>query len=355
MMTKLYQRYVISLYIKNFLIIFCALEFFYAGVDFVTNYSSLPDSANLQLLYIFFNLMSAVNYTLPLSIVFAMIVAKFSMIRSNELLCMYSVGVTKNALILPIFFTAIFLVFTYIFLNFTQFAYAYEFRSNLLKYSQIARSSSNLFLKYEGKYVYFGELNPLKQEAVNVKIFDLEENELKEIIKAKRGSFKDNIWVLEGVERISKPVAQSGFNNGLKIEQLDTLSTLEQFRPKIIENAYLGAQSLSIPDALDAIKFFGDQGINVNYAKTNLYFLIFFPFFAPFIVVIFYYYLPLSGRFFNLALMNFAFVFVALVAWGVLFTLGKFAANSVVAPELAILLPIVILGIVAFSLYHKNR
>jgi lipopolysaccharide export LptBFGC system permease protein LptF len=53
--------------------------------------------------------------------------------------------------------------------------------------------------------------------------------------------------------------------------------------------------------------------------------------------------------------MNFAFIFVALVGWGVLFTLGKFAANSVVAPEFAILLPIIILGIAALILYHKNR
>jgi lipopolysaccharide export system permease protein len=299
--------------------------------------------------------MSAVNYTLPLSIVFAMIISKFSMIRSNELISMYSSGISKNALILPIFFTALFLVLTYIFLNFTQFAYAYEYRSNLLKYSQIARSSSNLFLKYEGKYVYFGKLNPLKQEAEDIKIFNLEDNELKEIIKAKRGSFKGDIWTLEDVERIQKPSESSDFDAGIKINILKTLSTLERFRPKVIENAYLGAQSLSIPDAIDAIRFFGAQGINVGNAKTNLYFLIFFPFFAPFVVMIFYYYLPLSGRFFNLALMNFIFIFAALVGWGVLFTLGKFAANSVILPEIAIILPIFILGVFALRLYKLNR
>ncbi|MDR1554599.1 MAG: LptF/LptG family permease [Campylobacteraceae bacterium] len=354
-MIKIYQRYVIFLYLKNFFIIFCALEFFYVGVDFITNYKSLPNSANLQLLYISFNFMSAVNYTLPLSIVFAMIVSKFSMIRSNELLCMYSVGITKNALILPIFLTSIFLVFLYIFLNFTSFAYAYEYRSNLLKYSQIKRSSSNLFLKYEGKYVYFGELNPLKQEALDIKIFNVENNELKEIITAQKGIFENNIWVLENVEMIKKPKIESGKDANIEIETFGTFHTLERFRPKIIENAHLGSQSLSIPDAWDAMRFFGAQGINMNSVKTNLYFIIFFPFFAPFIVVIFYYYLPLSGRFFNLALMNFGFIFVALAGWGILFALGRFAANSIILPEIAILAPIILLSIFAFVLYRKNR
>ncbi|MDR2341474.1 MAG: LptF/LptG family permease [Campylobacteraceae bacterium] len=354
-MIKIYQRYIIFLYLKNFFIIFCALEFFYVGVDFITNYNNLPNSANLQLLYIAFNFMSAVNYTLPISVVFAMIVSKFSMIRSNELLCMYSVGISKNALILPIFFGAVFLVFIYIFLNFTSFAYAYEYRSNLLKYSQIIRSSSNLFLKYEGKYVYFGELNPLKQETSDIKIFDIADNELQEIITAKKGVFKNNAWLLEDVEVIKKPKIEAEKNTNIIIEKFDVFQTLERFRPKIIENAHLGSQSLSILDALDAMRFFGDQGINTNSIKTNLYFLMFFPFFAPFIVVIFYYYMPLSGRFFNLALMNFGFVFAALTSWGVLFTLGKFAANSIILPEIAILVPIIFLGIFALILYRKNR
>jgi lipopolysaccharide export system permease protein len=331
------------------------LEFFYVGVDFITNYKNLPASANLQLLYLLFNFMSAVNYTLPLSIIFAMIVSKFHMIRSNELLCMYSVGISRNALILPIFLSAIFLIFLYISLNFTSFSYAYEYRSNLLKYSQIMRLSSNLFLKYNGKYVYFGELNPIKQEASDIKIFDIADNELQEIITAKRGIFENNAWKLENVETIKKPKIKEGENASINVERFDTLQALEQFRPKIIENAHLGSQSLSIPDAWDAMKFFGAQGININTVKTNLYLMIFFPFFAPFIVMIFYYYLPLSGRFFNLALMNFIFVFIALISWGVFFTLGKFAANSIVSPEVAILIPIIFLGVFTFILYKRNR
>jgi lipopolysaccharide export system permease protein len=299
--------------------------------------------------------MSAVNYTLPLSIIFAMIVSKFSMIRSNELISMYAVGITKNALILPIFFAAIILTFAYIALNFTTFSYAYEYKSNILKYNQVVSTSSDLFLKYEGKYVYFGELNPLKQEVTKVKIFDIKDNELREIISAQKGLFLNNAWVLENVEVIKKPIVDNHTNAKIESVKLPSLRVLEKFRPKIIENAHLGQSTLSIPDAVDAIIFFGDQGINIDSIKTNLYLIIFFPFFAPFIVVIFYYYLPLSVRFFNLALMSFIFVFIALAGWGVLFVLGKFASSGVITAEISILLPIVILGLFALILYRKNR
>ncbi|MDR2635484.1 MAG: LptF/LptG family permease [Campylobacteraceae bacterium] len=354
-MVKIYQRYITFLYLKNFFIIFCSLEFFYVGVDFITNLNKLPDSANLQLLYALFNFMSAVNYTLPLSIVFAMIVAKFSMIRSNELVSMYAVGITKNALILPIFVTAMVLTFIYIALNFSSFSYAYEYKSNILKYNQIISTSSDLFLKYEGKYVYFGELNPYKQEVTKVKIFDIKDNELQEVISAQKGVFIDNAWMLENVEIIKKSKIDENLSVKLESVKLPYMTALEKFRPKIIENAHLGQSTLSIPDAVDAIIFFGEQGINVDSIKTNLYLIIFFPFFAPLIVVIFYYYLPLSGRFFNLALMSFIFVFIAIVGWGVLFVLGKFASNGVITAEVSILLPIVILGLLAFVLYRKNR
>ncbi|MDR2099320.1 MAG: LptF/LptG family permease [Campylobacteraceae bacterium] len=354
-MFKIYQRYVVSLYLKNFFIIFCALEFFYAGVDFITNIPKLPESANLQFLYVLFNIMSALNYTLPLSIIFAMIVSKFSMIRSNELLSMYAAGITKNALILPIFCTALVLTFGYIALNFTSFAYAYEYKSNLLKYNQILSTSSDLFLKYEGKYVYFGELNPLKQEVAKVKIFNMKDNELQEIINAQKGVFVDNVWVLEDVEIVRKTKIDENVSAKIQTIKLPNMTALEKFRPKIIENAHLGQSSLSIPDAIDALIFFGTQGINVDSVKTNLYLILFFPFFAPFMVVIFYYYLPLSGRFFNLALMNFVFVFIALAGWGVLFVLGKFASSGVIAAEISIILPILLLAIFAVVLYRKNR
>ena len=74
----LFERYIIKNYLKNFFVIFLGLDFFYIGVDLLSNYNNIPESANLQILYVIFQAMNAVNYVLPLSVVFGMIDSFFS-------------------------------------------------------------------------------------------------------------------------------------------------------------------------------------------------------------------------------------------------------------------------------------
>jgi lipopolysaccharide export system permease protein len=235
----------------------------------------------------------------------------------------------------------------------SQFSYAYEYRSNILDNAALGSTSSELFLKHNDQYVYFEELNPYKQEAFHVKIFDMENNELKTIINAKSAKYIKNEWILEDVQITSKPIITSQ-NSSITIERKDEFATLRGFRPSIIENAQQGRNSLSIPDAIEAIKFFKNQGVNINSFKSNLFLTLFFPLYAPLMVLILYYYLPVSGRFFNLAFMSFVFIFIGLVGWGVLYVIGKFAANSVVSAEIGIVFPIILLSIYAAYLYRKN-
>ena len=352
-MIKLFQKYSINLYLKNFFIIFLALEFFYVGVDLITNFKDLPASANLKILYVMFNFFTAVNYILPISIIFAMIATKFHMIRTNELITLYSIGIGKNALIRPIFTTSLFIIFIYYALNMSQFSYAYEYRSNILDNAGLSSTSSELFLKHDNQYIYFEELNPYKQEALGIKIFDIEQNELKSAISANSAKYVKNEWILQDVQILTKPKIISK-SSAITIQKIDELATLKGFRPSIIENARQGKNSLSIPDAIEAIKFFKDQGVNINSFKSNLYLTLFFPLYAPLMVLILYYYLPISGRFFNLALMSFTFIFIGLVGWGVLYVIGKFAANSVISAEIGIVLPIILLSLFAGYLYRKN-
>ena len=99
---KLYWRYIAFLYFKNVAVIFFGLVIFYTSVDLMVNLNSLPESANLKLIYISLNALTSINYALPLSIIFGMIVTKFSMIRSNELISMYACGVSKTKLLQPL-------------------------------------------------------------------------------------------------------------------------------------------------------------------------------------------------------------------------------------------------------------
>lgn len=351
---KLFEKYIVKNYLKNFFVIFIALDFFYVGVDLLTNYNNIPDSANLQILYALFQGMNAVNYVLPLSIVFGMVVTYFSMIKSNELICMYASSISKRALVRPFFITALGLTIVYIGLNCTEFAYAYEYSSNLKKYNRISTSSEDLFLKHNNQYIYFKKLDPLKQVAYDVTIFEVDSVDLTKIIRASVATFIQNYWNLEKVSIIHKPRIHSLDDDGYRTESVDQLKTMENFKPKIMDNVYQSEYALSISDGIDALRFFNEQGVNTSKIKATLFYQLFFPFFAPFLIVILYYKAPVMGRYFNMALIASSFAFVTLIVWSGLFLLSRLAANGVVFAEIAILLPIVLLLFVALYFYAKH-
>jgi len=352
---KIYQKYILFNYLKNFFIIFLSLEFFYISIDLLSNYKDLPNSANLQLLYIVFKSLDAFNYAIPLSIVFAMIVTKFSMIRSNELVTLYSIGITKSAIVKPLFFCALFISFVYISLNLTSFANSLEYSKNLLEHNTISKNSSELFLKKDDKYIFFKNLNPIKKYATGIKIFTLKDNDLSKIVSAESGYFYKDSWVLQNVQIKTKPKVNSIDSAGIKEVFKEKYITLKDFKPKIIDNVYNGKYGMSIIDAFDALRFFSTQNINLDRIKTLLYSQILFPMFAPLLVVILFYKLPINNRFFNLALLSFIFVFVTLCTWGVLFLLVKLSSTSVIIPEIGVVVPIIFLALMSLRLYYKEN
>ncbi len=351
---KLFEKYIVKNYLKNFFVIFIALDLFYVGVDLLTNYGNIPDSANLQILYALFQGMNAVNYVLPLSIVFGMIVTYFAMLKTNELICMYASSISKRELVRPFFITALGLTMVYIGLNCTEFAYAYEYSSNLKKYNRISTSSEDLFLKHNNQYVYFKKLDPLKKVAYDVTIFEVESVDLTKIIRASMASFIQNHWILENVSIVHKPRVNSLDDVGYRTEHVEKLQTMENFKPKIMDNVYQSEYTLSISDGIDALYFFEAQGVNTNKIKATLFYQLFFPFFAPFLIVLLYYKAPVMGRYFNSAIIASSFAFVTLVVWSGLFLLSRLAANGVVFSEIAILAPVVFLFFIALYFYSKR-
>ena len=351
---RLFERYIVQNYLKNSVIIFLALDFFYVGVDLLTNYTTLPDSANLQILYALFQALNAVNYTLPLSLVFGMIVTLFAMIKSNELICMYASGISKQAMIKPFFMTSLVLSLGYIGLNCTEFAYANEYSSNLKKFSRISTSSEDLFLKNNKQYIYFKKLDPFKQVATDISIFETNGLDLSRIIRASTAYFSIDHWVLEKVTITTKSVVHSLNDTGLKVENVDKLRALENFKPKIMDNVYQSEYTLSIVDGIEALRFFASQNVNTSKIKATLFYQLFFPLFAPLLIVILYANAPLMSRYFNTALMASSFAFVTLVVWSGLFLLSRLSANGVILSEIGILLPIVLLSLVSLNFYYKR-
>ena len=352
---NLYARYVGWLYFKYFMILFIALTLFYVGIDILTNLKDMPASANLKLLYFGLTSLTAVNYVLPLALIFALITSKFSMIRSNELVSFYALGIDKNRLIKPPFYIALAITFIYVGLNFTPFAYAYEYGRNIVKLSNLSRTSSDIFLKFEGKFVYVDSLNPISGEAKDVRIFDINGSDLRSATFGESAKFIDNAWLLKNAKIVNLPQNIKLGEKGLDSKTPSELKTLENFKPKTIESASAESSAITIPDAVDYILAFKDEGIGLNSTKTTLYNLAFAPFFAPFMVLIIYYFLPVTGRFFNLALKSFIFTIASLCVWGALFVMMRFARNGVVSPEVGVLLPIILLGAYAFYLRFGSR
>ena len=352
---NLYARYVGWLYFKYFMILFIALTLFYVGIDILTNLKSMPASANLKLLYFGLTSLTAVNYVLPLSLIFALIASEFSMIRSNELVSFYALGIDKNRLIKPPFYIALAITFIYVGLNFTPFAYAYEYGRNIVKLSNLSRTSSDIFLKFEGKFVYMDSLNPISGEAKDVRIFDINGSNLRSATFGLSARFVDDLWLVKQAKIVNLPQNIKLGEKGLDIKRLGELKTLENFKPKTIENAAAESSAITIPDAVDYIQAFKNEGIGLNSVKTTLYNLAFSPFFAPFMVLIIYYFLPVTGRFFNLALKSFIFTIASLCVWGALFVMMRFARNGVISPEIGVLFPVILLGAYAFYLHFKAR
>lgn len=350
---KLYFRYIVFLYLKYFFIIFFALEFFYMAVDTLINMKNLPESANLAFLYVGLTGLMAVSYMLPLSLVFALIITKFNIIRSNELVSFYALGVSKNSLIMPPFLMSLIITLFYIGLNFTSFAYAADFQNSLEDSGSLAQNSKNIFLKYGNSFIYIEDLNPLAKVATDVKVYSLSSDD-KFTYSAKQAIYKGSSWELNDVQKVTLPKEIELGGDGVVRTELAKVIALKNFKPSSIANINKSSGLYTIPDAMNSIRIFKNQGINVSSIKTSLYVMLFFPFFAPFMVMILYYYLPITGRFFNLALASFIFFIVTLCVWGVCFVLIRFAMTDTIIPEISIVLPIIVLAGFAAKLYIKN-
>ena len=48
------SKYILKKYLLNFIIVLISLEIFFVGIDFLQNFKSIPDSANLQILYVLY-------------------------------------------------------------------------------------------------------------------------------------------------------------------------------------------------------------------------------------------------------------------------------------------------------------
>jgi len=351
---SIFIRYLLGKYLKYFFIILFSLELFFMGIDFLQNMKNLPNSANLQLLYILYNGFFTFTITLPLSIIFGWILTLTLFIRNNEMVSFYALGISKKQVIRPIFYLSTLITLVLIGLQTTSLAYSYEQKSNILNNKFFVSEKSNIFLKYNDYFVYFEKLYPIRKKATNIHIYKIKDNNIIESIIAKTAYYQNKRWYIIDAKIIKKPEIINWKTSKLTISHEKFLYTLEGFEPKIINNIYKTKTYFSILDAIAAIELLESQNFNTNKIKAILYAHIFTPFFVLSLVILIFLYSSTSSRFFNIGTFISISIFITLLVWGIMFLLQKLAIGGVLDANTAIISPILFLFVVTTFLYHKK-
>ncbi|MBA1437973.1 MAG: LptF/LptG family permease [Epsilonproteobacteria bacterium] len=349
----LVYRYITIHYLKYFLVILFALVLFMVGFDYV-GVSEALKSANLVLIYLVYKTFFGIDMLLPISLVFGMIATKIYLIRSSALVSFYSLGYSRTDILKPFIVVASLIIMGYISLHsFTKFARADEYAYNIRVHGKYLNPSRDLFFIYQGQYIYFSKLLPIEEKAIGVRVFQVKNNSLKTVIIAKEAKFKDNYWVLKKGDVITKPDSMSFDSKGVSVKQKKELKILKGFRPKVLDQVYLGQADFSLHDAWQAYALLSKQGIDTSNIVGALYRILIYPFFAPLLIVIIFFFVPISVRFLNVTLFSFGAILATLIVWGILFMLIELSNHKTIPSEVGIILPIVLLLLSALGFWKK--
>jgi lipopolysaccharide export system permease protein len=349
-------RYISNHFLKYFLIILLALVMFLVGFDYMDNAEQVSRSANILIIYLVYKSLFAIDILLPLSLVFAMITTKIFLIRSNALVSFYSLGYSKVDILKPFVVVSTSIILIFISLHaWPKFARANEFANNIRSYSHYLNPTQDLFFTYEDKYVYFSKMFPLKREALNIRVFSIEKNTLKEVLIAKKAKYKDDAWYIKESDLITKPDDMSFSSKGITVTKQKDIKILKGFRPKMLDQIYEGKVNFTIGDAIDAMVLLEKQGVASDVIKGALYKIFIYPFFVPAMIVIIFFVVPISVRFLNTSIFSFIAILTTLMVWGILFMLIELSNNKTIPNELGIITPIVILLLIAFRQWRKYR
>ena len=341
-------------YIKIFSVIFAGLILFYIGFDYLSATKWLPESANIRMLYLYYNAQFASDILLPLALVFAMIATKLLLIRSNELVAFYSIGYTKWNVLKPFVYVSLIVTVLYIAAHATNYAYAKEYVSNISNKGTLSRTTQDLFFKYKDYYVYFDTLHPLAKKGDNLRIFHEKNRDVVEIIRAKEAFYRDDKWYIPSAKKFLKS-SEIDFEEKV-VERFEdkNIQILEGFKPEILDHIHQGKVTYSIMDAFEAISLLDEQKSNADKVYSALYTMIIYPLFAPALILIIFFFVPISSRSLNVSLFSFLALLATLGSWGILFLLRRLTQGGIFTPEVGIILPVLLIFLTAIIVWFKK-
>ncbi|SFV68871.1 Permease YjgP/YjgQ [hydrothermal vent metagenome] len=334
------------------LIILIGLTGLFTGLDYLMNASSLS-SFNIKVLYAFSKWQEALNLLYPLAIILGAIWTKMAFIKQNKLASFYALGITRKDFFKPFFVVSMFVYILFVGLNFSSFATAND-TAYMIKKNQYAMSKTeDLFFKYNDSFVYIGTLLPEQKKIEKLTVFKMKNNKVFESLTAKEASFNVNEWIASNIIKKSKIIRDN--KEYLKVEHLDFLHTLKGYEPKILKSIYDG-QELTLYESIMANTLLENQDLSTEALRADIYSKIVTPLFSIALIMILIFRFPFYARYMNMASSTTQALGGTLFVWGILFALQGIGANGTINPELAIILPIVLLWIYAiYTLVKSDR
>lgn len=341
-------------YLKNFGVIFTGLIVFYVGFDYISAVQHLPNSANLKMLYVYYQALFASSILFTIALIFAMISTLLSLIRSNELVAIYALGYTKNQVLIPFITVAMTLITLYIGINNTSYAYAEEYVRSIGDHGKLSRTTHNLFFKHQNYYVYFSKLYPNASKAEDVRVFRKLDDDIVEIIRAKEAYYKEGQWFLPTAEIMRKEQNIRFDKDPLAINIQHNVQILQGFQPDILNHIYEGKVHYSIEDVFKALVLLDQQNIDNSKVISSLLSMVVYPLYAPALMIAFFFFIPISNRNSHFGLISFAMTILALVIWGLLFAFTRLAHGGTFSPFWGIAFPVIVILLTSFTIWYKK-
>lgn len=351
---RIISIYLLKKFIKYFIIILLSLEAFFIAIDLFHSFKWLPESANLQFLYIAYYSFFILMITFPLSLIFAWIATIMELVKHSELVAFFSLGYSYKDILAPILILSTTLILILLSLQTTPLAYAEEQKARILDNEYFSSFKEKLLLKYDNYFVYFEKLQPVLKRAENIKVFKIENDKVVETIEAKNAIYQNDRWYIVDAKVLRKPANINWDSSKIEIKREKFLYILEGFKPKILDNVYEKKSQYSITDAIEAFLLLREQGLSTDKIRASVYQQIVGSFFVIPTLVLIFIFTSINKRVFNIAKFSSVSIFLTLIVWGTLFLLYKLSIGGVLIPEFAILLPLVLLLFLTRYFYIKR-
>ena len=314
-------------------------------MDFMINKSKLPDSANLQILYIFYNSANAGVLIYPLSLVLGVLVTVLGLIKKNEMIAFLSIGYSFKKLLLPIAVVATMVTSFFIFIQLITNTSFSDNAQSIIKGKYFSTLNKNLFFKFNENVIFIKKLDVLHKTAYDMKIFVLKDSKLSKIYEINKASFRHNVWN-------SDSITVYFIKNNKIINKKITKKLLKGFKPDIL-NKLESRSIMTLKIAIEALYLLKKENININFIKTYIYNAIIPPLSFILLVMILFLKAPIHSRISNVSLYLAISLFSAIILWGVFLLIRKMSISSIISPDLAFLTPFVIL--LSLTIYYFRK